>query len=189
QYARQERAGGIAEALGLAREFVGDERFVVMLADNVYGGSIAPTIANFKAQEHGARGLLAHVRGTEHPRHLGGPGVREGRIARIEEKPLDPPGRLAVTGLYCYEPDVFDVVAELEPSGRGELEITDVNNHFAREGTLEYDVFAGYWGDAGESIPTYYEVIDRFRRTRNSHFRGDRMEAIALPRFHHEPGS
>ena len=188
EYARQERAGGIAEALGLAREFVGGERFVVLLADNVYGGSIAPTVANFETQTRGARVLLAHVRETEHLRHLGVPRIEDGRIAEIVEKPVDPPGRLAVTGLYCYEPDVFEVVGELEPSGRGELEITDVNNHFAREGTLEYDVFTGYWGDAGESIPTYYEVIDRFRRTRNSHFRGDRMEAVPLRRFEDERG-
>jgi glucose-1-phosphate thymidylyltransferase len=188
QYARQDRAGGIAQALGLAREFVGEERLVVLLADNVYGGSIAPTIANFEAQSRGARVLLAHVRETEHLRHLGVPRIEGRRIAEIVEKPVDPPGRLAVTGLYCYEPGVFDVVAQLEPSGRGELEITDVNNHYAREGTLEYDVFAGYWGDAGESIPTYYEVIDRFRRTRNSHFRGDRMEAIPLRRFDDERG-
>src|SRR5262249_29918651 len=159
-----------------------------MLADNVYGGSIAQTIANFEQQERGARVLLAHVRETEHLRHLGVPRIENERIVEIEEKPFDPPGRLAVTGLYCYGPDVFDVVGHLEPSARGELEITDVNNHYVREGTLEFDVFPGYWGDAGESIPTYYEVIDRFRRTRNSSFRGDRMEAIPLRRFDDERG-
>jgi glucose-1-phosphate thymidylyltransferase len=188
QYAQQERAGGIAEALSLARDFVGRDRFVVMLADNVYGGSIAPTIENFAQQELGARVLLAHVRETEHLRHLGVPRIEHGRIAEIVEKPVDPPGRLAVTGLYCYGPDVFEVVASLEPSARGELEITDVNNHFAHEGTLEYDVFAGYWGDAGESIPTYYEVIDRFRRARHPFFRGDRMETFPLRRFDDERG-
>ncbi|TMK73391.1 MAG: hypothetical protein E6G50_01870 [Actinobacteria bacterium] len=188
RYAQQERAGGIAEALGLARDFVGDERLVVMLADNVYGGSIAPTIANFKDQERGARVLLAHVRETEHLRHLGVPRINDGRIAEIVEKPVEPPGRLAVTGLYCYEPDVFDVVATLEPSGRGELEITDVNNHYAREGTLEFDVFSGYWGDAGESIPTYYEVIDRFKRAQDPYVRGDRMQRIPLRRFDDERG-
>src|SRR5262249_13520604 len=81
EYARQERAGGIAEALGLAREFVGEKRFVALLADNVYGGSIAATIANFKAQARGARVLLAHVRETEHLRHLGVPRIEDGRIA------------------------------------------------------------------------------------------------------------
>jgi len=104
QYAQQERAGGIAEALGLAREFVGDDRLVVMLADNIYGGSITDTIANFERQERGARVLLAHVRETEHLRHLGVPRIENGRIVEIVEKPVEPTGHLAVTGPYCYQP-------------------------------------------------------------------------------------
>jgi glucose-1-phosphate thymidylyltransferase len=184
EYANQERAGGIAEALGLAREFVGQERMVVMLGDNIYAGSITPTIRNFERQEHGARVLLAHVRETEHLRHLGVPRIEDGRIAGIIEKPLDPPGHLAVTGLYCYEPEVFEVVEHLEPSARGELEITDVNNHYVREGTLEYDVFPGYWGDAGESIDAYYEVMDRMRRP----YVRDRIDVIPLRRFDDERG-
>jgi dTDP-glucose pyrophosphorylase len=184
QYAKQERAGGIAEALGLAQEFARGERIVVMLADNIYGGSIASTIRNFGQQPAGARVLLAHVRETEHLRHLGVPRIHEGRIVEIEEKPVDPPGHLAVTGLYCYEPEVFDVVAEVEPSARGELEITDVNNHYVRAGTLEYDIFPGYWGDAGESIDSYYEVIDRMRRP----FVHDRVEVIPLRRYEDERG-
>jgi glucose-1-phosphate thymidylyltransferase len=184
EYAKQERAGGIAEALGLAREFVGDGRVVVMLGDNIYAGSIAPTIRNFERQERGARVLLAHVRETEHLRHLGVPYIEDGRIAEIIEKPADPPGHLAVTGLYCYEPEVFDVVSELEPSARGELEITDVNNHYVREGTLEYDVFPGYWGDAGESIDAYYEVMDRMRRP----YVRDRIDVIPLRRFGDDRG-
>ena len=185
QYAQQERAGGIAEALGLTRDFVGTDRLVVMLADNVYGGSIAPTIRNFDNQDRGARVLLARVRETEHLRHLGVPRFEGGRIAEIVEKPDDPPARLAVTGLYCYAPDVFDVIEKLEPSGRGELEITDVNNHYVREGTLEYDVFEGYWGDAGESVDAYYDVIDRMRRP---YFAGDRTRVIPLRVFEDDRG-
>jgi glucose-1-phosphate thymidylyltransferase len=180
QYAQQERPGGIAEALGLARDFVGDERLVVMLADNIYGGSIAETVRNFESQAAGARVLLAHVRETEHLRHLGVPRIEGDRIVEIIEKPVDPPGTRAVTGLYCYDADVFEVVAVLEPSGRGELEITDVNNHYVRAGTLEYDVFPGYWGDAGESVDAYYEVIERARRP---HFGSERTRSIPLPRF------
>jgi glucose-1-phosphate thymidylyltransferase len=179
-YGKQERAGGIAEALGLARDFAGGERVVVMLADNVFGGSIAPTIENFARQESGARVLLAHVKETEHLRHLGVPRIEDGRIVEIVEKPAEPPGRLAVTGLYCYGPDVFDVIGTLEPSGRGELEITDVNNHYVRAGMLEHDVFEGYWGDAGESIEAYYEVIERARRP---HFGSDRTRPIPLRRW------
>jgi glucose-1-phosphate thymidylyltransferase len=179
-YGEQERAGGIAEALGLARDFAGDGRVAVMLADNVFGGSIAQTIQNFEQQETGARVLLAHVKETDHLRHLGVPRIESGRIVEIVEKPDDPPGRLAVTGLYCYGPDVFDVIGTLEPSGRGELEITDVNNHYVRAGVLEHDVFEGYWGDAGESIDAYYEVIERVRRP---HFASDRPRLIPLRRF------
>jgi glucose-1-phosphate thymidylyltransferase len=185
QYAKQERAGGIAEALGLTRDFVGDDRVVVLLADNIFGDSIAATVRNFEAQDEGARVLLAHVRETEHLRHLGVPRIEEARIVEIVEKPVDLPGRLAVTGLYCYGPDVFDVVARLEPSGRGELEITDVNNHYVRAGTLEYDVFEGYWGDAGESIEAYYEVIERVRRP---HFGSERPTPMPLRRFEDERG-
>jgi glucose-1-phosphate thymidylyltransferase len=179
-YGEQERAGGIAEALGLARDFAGDDSVAVMLADNVFGGSIAQTIQNFEQQETGARVLLAHVKETDHLRHLGVPRIDRGRIVEIVEKPNDPPGRLAVTGLYCYEPDVFDVISTLEPSRRGELEITDVNNHYVRAGALEHDVFEGYWGDAGESIDAYYEVIERVRRP---HFASDRPRLIPLRRF------
>jgi glucose-1-phosphate thymidylyltransferase len=179
-YGNQDRPGGIAEALGLARDFVGNERMAVMLADNIYGGSIAETIQSFEQQSKGARVLLAHVRETEHLRHLGVPRIDGGRITEIVEKPEEPPGRVAVTGLYCYEPDVFDVIERLEPSGRGELEITDVNNHYVREGTLEFDVFEGYWGDAGESIEAYHEVIERVRRP---HFGFDRTRPLALRRF------
>jgi glucose-1-phosphate thymidylyltransferase len=179
-YGEQERAGGIAEALGLARDFAGDDSVAVMLADNVFGRSIAQTIQNFEQQETGARVLLAHVKETDHLRHLGVPRIDRGRIVEIVEKPNDPPGRLAVTGLYCYEPDVFDVISTLEPSRRGELEITDVNNHYVRAGALEHDVFEGYWGDAGESIDAYYEVIERVRRP---HFASDRPRLIPLRRF------
>jgi glucose-1-phosphate thymidylyltransferase len=180
EYAKQERAGGIAEALGLARDFAGGDRIVVMLADNIFSAPIAATIRNFETQSAGARVLLAHVRETDHLRHLGVPRIEDGRIVEIEEKPADPPTKYAVTGVYCYDADVFDVVSELEPSARGELEITDVNNHYVHAGTLEHDVFEGYWGDAGESIDAYYEVIERVRRP---HFGSDRTRPIPLPRF------
>ena len=179
-YAQQERAGGIAEALGLARDFAGGDRVVVMLADNIFSAPITDTVRNFERQSRGARVLLAHVRETEHLRHLGVPRIVDGRIAEIVEKPVDPPARYAVTGVYCYDADVFDVVARLEPSARGELEITDVNNHYVREGTLEHDVFDGYWGDAGESIDAYYEVIERVRRP---HFGSDRTRLVTLQRW------
>jgi glucose-1-phosphate thymidylyltransferase len=162
-YAYQERAGGIAEALGLAERFVGGERVCVMLADNVVEGSLRSAVENFRAQERGARILLAPEDDPAHLRHLGVPELEDGRVIGIVEKPDDPPSNYAVTGIYFYDADVFDVIPGLEPSGRGELEITDVNNHYVRQGTMEYDVLEGFWGDAGESIDAYYEVNDFVR--------------------------
>ena len=163
-YAYQERAGGIAEALGLAERFAGGEPICVMLADNVLERSIAPAVANFRAQDRGARILLAREENPEHLRHLGVPELDgEGRVMRIVEKPERPPSPYAVTGIYFYDADVFEVIPTLEPSGRGELEITDVNNWYVEQGTMEYDVLDGFWGDAGESIDAYYAVNDFVR--------------------------
>jgi glucose-1-phosphate thymidylyltransferase len=165
-YAYQERAGGIAEALGLAERFAGGDRVVVMLADNVLEASLRPAVANFLAQESGARILLSREEDPEHLRHLGVPELNgDGRVLRIVEKPERPPSEYAVTGIYFYDSAVFDVIPTLEPSGRGELEITDVNNYYVEQGTMEYDVLDGFWGDAGESIDAYYEVNDFVRRS------------------------
>lgn len=163
-YAYQERAGGIAEALGLARRFAEDDKVVVMLADNVFERSLRPAVEAFERQERGARILLSRVRERRHLQHLG---VAEfdgnGRIKRIVEKPKQPPSEFAVTGVYFYDPSVFEVIDGLKPSSRGELEITDVNNHFIEQKTMEYDVIEGFWGDAGESIAAYYAVNDFVR--------------------------
>ena len=163
-YGYQEQAGGIAEALGLAERFVGGDRACVMLADNVFEQSIAKAVENFAGQESGARLLLARESNIDHLRHLGVPDFDgDGRVERIVEKPETPPSEFVVTGLYFYDADVFDVIKTLEPSGRGELEITDVNNHYVSKGTMEYDIVEGFWGDAGESIDVYYEVNDFVR--------------------------
>ena len=169
-YAYQERAGGIAEALGLAERFAGGDRIVVMLADNVLERSLRPAVEHFRAQERGARILLSHVDEPGHLRHLGVPELDgDGAVVRIVEKPEDPPSSYCVTGIYFYDADVFEVIPTLQPSGRGELEITDVNNHYVREGTMEYDVLDGFWGDAGESIDAYYAVNDFVRRSGANH--------------------
>jgi glucose-1-phosphate thymidylyltransferase len=162
-YAYQERAGGIAEALGLAERFAGGEPIVVMLADNVLERSIRHAVENFEQQEAGARILLAGEENPEHLRHLGVPELDDGRVVRIHEKPEAPPSNFAVTGIYFYDETVFEVIPDLEPSGRGELEITDVNNWFIDQGTMQYDVLEGFWGDAGESIDAYYAVNDFVR--------------------------
>jgi glucose-1-phosphate thymidylyltransferase len=162
-YSYQERAGGIAEALGLARHFVADDKFVVMLGDNILEQSIAPYVENFQRQKHGARVLLKEMENPEHLRHLGVPIMENGRILYVREKPQNPPSPYAVIGVYLYDPSVFEIVEHLIPSGRGELEITDVNNAYIDRGEMEYDVIDGWWGDAGESIDVYYEVIDFVR--------------------------
>jgi glucose-1-phosphate thymidylyltransferase len=162
-YAYQERAGGIAEALGLAERFAGGEPIVVMLADNVLERSIRHAVENFAQQKQGARILLAREENPEHLRHLGVPELDDGRVVRIHEKPEQPPSEFAVTGIYFYDPTVFEIIPDLEPSGRGELEITDVNNWFIDQETMQYDVLEGFWGDAGESIDAYYAVNDFVR--------------------------
>jgi glucose-1-phosphate thymidylyltransferase len=163
-YAYQEKAGGIAEALGLAEKFVAGDRCVVLLADNLFERSIRPCVEAFRKQEHGARVVLSKETDPEHLRNLGVAqfdGSR--RIERIVEKPQDPPSDFAVTGVYFYDHTVWQVLPDLKPSGRGELEITDVNNWYLEQGLMEYDVLEGYWGDAGESIQAYYAVHDFVR--------------------------
>jgi glucose-1-phosphate thymidylyltransferase len=163
-YAYQDQAGGIAEALGLAERFVDGEPVVVMLADNVVERSLRPAVESFRRQERGARIILSRVDEPEHLRHLGVPELDgDGRVVRIVEKPAEPPSPYAVTGIYFYDAAVFEVIPTLRPSGRGELEITDVNNHYVDVGQMEYDVLDGFWGDAGESIDAYYEVNDFVR--------------------------
>jgi glucose-1-phosphate thymidylyltransferase len=163
-YGYQERPGGIAEALGLAERFVGGDRACVMLADNVFERSVKTAVDNFERQERGARIVLAREgEDPEHLRHLGVAELDGDRVLNIVEKPDEPPSEFAVTGIYFYDADVFGIIPTLTPSGRGELEITDVNNHYISQGTMEYDVVEGFWGDAGESIDVYYAVNDFVR--------------------------
>jgi glucose-1-phosphate thymidylyltransferase len=164
QYAYQEREAGIADALGLAERFAGDDRVLVMLADNIFERSIKPAVDNFEQQERGARIVLSKVEEPEHLRHLGVAELDGDKVVRIVEKPETPPSAFAVTGLYFYDPTVFEFLPTLSPSARGELEITDVNNWFVEKGEMEYDVVEGFWGDAGESIDAYYEVNDFVRQ-------------------------
>lgn len=156
-YAYQERAGGIAEALGLAEWFAGGDPIAVLLGDNIFERSVAPFITRFRSSPVGARILLAEV---DDPSSYGVAAMKDGRITRIIEKPAEPPSRLAVTGLYLYDTRVFDMIRELVPSGRGELEITDVNNHYLRLGQLGHETLDGYWADCGESIESLHRASD-----------------------------
>jgi glucose-1-phosphate thymidylyltransferase len=163
-YAYQEQAGGIAEALGLAERFIDRDKVCVMLADNLFERPLRPIVENFERQERGARVVLSRVEEPGHLRHLGVAVMAgESRVTQIIEKPATPPSNYAVTGLYFYDGEVWDVLPTLQPSGRGELEITDVNNWYVERGLMEADVVEGFWGDAGESIQAYYEVNDFVR--------------------------
>ncbi|BAS27967.1 sugar phosphate nucleotidyltransferase [Limnochorda pilosa] len=145
-YRVQDEAGGIAQALGLAEGFVGEDRCVVILGDNIFEESIAPYVERFAAQEEGARILLKEV---PDPERYGVAEIEGERIAGIEEKPRRPKSAYSVTGVYMYDARVFDIVKTLRPSRRGELEITDVNNAYIRLGMLHYDILQGWWTDAG----------------------------------------
>src|SRR5262245_6091340 len=160
----QERPGGIAEALGLAERFVDRGQCAVMLADNVFERSLAEIVDRFRHQQYGARIVLSQPKDAEHLRHLGVPDLdQDGRLRSIVEKPEDPPSPYAVTGVYFYDGGVWDVLPSLEPSGRGELEITDVNNWYVERAAMQYEILDGFWGDAGESIEAYYAVNDFVR--------------------------
>jgi glucose-1-phosphate thymidylyltransferase len=163
-YAYQEDEGGIADALALAERFVDRDRVLVMLADNVFERSIRMAVENFERQERGGRIVLAHLPEPEHLRHLGVAELEGDRVLGIVEKPDEPKSEYAVTGVYFYDEAVWEVIPTLKPSGRGELEITDVNNWYVEQGAMEYDVLEGFWGDAGESIDAYYEVNDFVRQ-------------------------
>jgi glucose-1-phosphate thymidylyltransferase len=145
-YTYQEGEGGIAAALSLAEFFADGGPVCVILGDNLIEGSIATYVENFRTQPGGARILLKEV---EDPQRFGVPEIRDNRIVRIEEKPAVPASSYAVTGIYMYDAAVFDIVKQLKPSARGELEITDVNNAYIEKGAMAFDVLDGWWTDAG----------------------------------------
>ncbi len=143
----QRGAGGIADALRLARPFVGDDRVVVMLGDNVLGGSIRPYVAAFERQSSGAKILLREV---DDPERFGVAEIDEaGRVLSIEEKPAEPRSNLAVVGVYMYDRRLWEILPTLVPSDRGQLEITDVNNAYREAGELTAEVLDCEWSDAG----------------------------------------
>jgi len=146
-YTYQEGEGGIADALKLCEHFAEGRRIVVILGDNILEDDITPYVRKFEHQDSGARILLKEV---DDPQRFGVPELDGERIVRIEEKPAQPKSSYAVTGVYMYDRRVFDFIKRLKPSGRGELEITDVNNYYIKEGDLYYDILEGWWTDAGQ---------------------------------------
>jgi len=147
EYAYQEGEGGIAEALKLAEDFADGEKICVVLGDNIIEGNLRQAAGQFFTQKSGAKLLLKEV---PDPQRFGVVRFDDNkRIAEIIEKPQTPPSSFAVVGVYFYDHDVFEICGTLKPSGRGELEITDVNNAYLQRGDLTYDILEGWWTDAG----------------------------------------
>ncbi len=146
EYAYQEGEGGIADALKLAEEFADSQKICVILGDNLIEGNIKKAAGDFFTQTSGAKLLLKQVRD---PHRFGVVKFDGDKIVQIVEKPKDPPGDMAVTGIYFFDADVFGICETLVPSDRDELEITDVNNAYLQRGDLTYDVLEGWWTDAG----------------------------------------
>ena len=140
-YEIQDEAGGIAQALGLAKNFAGNEDIAVILGDNIFQDSF--DIKNFK---EGARVFIKEV---NDPKRFAVAEIEGNKIKNMEEKPENPKSNYAVTGLYIYDNKVFDIIKTLKPSGRGELEITDVNNAYVQQGKMSFSMLDGYWSDAG----------------------------------------
>jgi glucose-1-phosphate thymidylyltransferase len=164
RYAYQEGEGGIAEALGLAEHFAQGGPVAVMLGDNIFQDPIADAVRSFRADPTGAMILLKEV---DDPERFGVATLDGDRVTGILEKPAEPPSRLAVTGCYLYDGGVFDIVRTLEPSPRGELEITDVNNHYIRAGSMRYHRVRGWWTDAG-TVPSLHRAVDLVARDRDN---------------------
>lgn len=145
-YKVQDQAGGIAQALGLAESFVGDDKMAVILGDNIFEDKLKPFVDKFVTQKKGAKILVKEI---SDPRRFGVVEVKNGKVVSIEEKPKKPKSNFVVTGIYFFDSEVFKTIRQLKPSGRGELEITDVNLAYLKRGTLTFDILSGWWSDAG----------------------------------------
>ncbi|OHB44445.1 MAG: spore coat protein [Planctomycetes bacterium GWC2_45_44] len=157
-YKVQDAAGGIAQALALAANFAADSGIAVILGDNIFEASLKPYLKKFTAQKTGARVLLKKV---AHPQRFGVAEIADGKVSKIVEKPKKPKTNYAVTGIYFYDNSVFKIIKTLKPSGRGELEITDVNNSYINSRQMEYDMLTGWWTDAGtfESLAKANDLV------------------------------
>lgn len=145
-YEVQEEAGGIAQALGLAEDFSDNKKIVAILGDNIFEHELKEAVKCFEKQEKGAKIFLKEV---SDPERFGVPEIDGDKIINIIEKPKNPPTNYAVTGIYMYDSKIWSIIKNLKPSERGELEITDVNNYYVKEGTMTYEILDGEWIDAG----------------------------------------
>jgi len=156
-YGVQDKPGGIAQALGLCEDFADSDGVVVMLGDNILEDSIKTAVADFQKQKKGAKIFLKEV---DNPQSFGIAEIAGEKIVSIKEKPVNSKSNLAVIGLYMYDEQVWQVIKTLKPSGRGELEITDVNNFYVQQGTMTFETLAGWWGDGGESFDSLLQAAN-----------------------------
>ncbi|MEX0684619.1 MAG: sugar phosphate nucleotidyltransferase [Balneolales bacterium] len=156
-YKVQDEAGGIAQALGLAQNFVGNDSMLVILGDNIFNDSLNDAVKKYIGGAH------IMIKEVEDPTRYGVAEIKGDKIVGIEEKPVQPKSSFCVTGIYMFDNEVFNHIRKLKPSGRGELEITDVNNFYIKENMMRYSVLNGWWTDAGtpESYRMANELIYR----------------------------
>lgn len=152
-YKVQDQAGGIAQALGLAENFCGNDSMMVILGDNIFEASLKQG-----AQSWNQKGAKVFIKEVHDPQRYGVAELQGDRIIGIEEKPKQPKSNYCVTGIYMYDAGVFDIIKTLKPSGRGELEITDVNNHYISRGEMGFAMLQGWWTDAG--TPDSYRLAN-----------------------------
>lgn len=156
----QDGAGGIAEALGLAEDFADGQKIAVILGDNIFETNIEKYVNYFERQEKGAKLFFKEVLD---PERFGVGEFKDNKLIDIEEKPKEPKSNFACTGLYMYDNQVFDMIKKLKPSQRGELEITDVNNFYIKQGTATAEILEGFWSDAG-TFKTLFESADFMKK-------------------------
>lgn len=149
-YSVQEEAGGIPQAIGLAEDFSGSEKILVILGDNIFTDDLSSVVVEFEKQSKGAK-VFAKRMPTENKQYGVVEVDKQGKVMSIEEKPETPKSDLAQTGIYMYDRHVYDFIRKLKPSARGELEVTDLNNYYLKQGTLSCEVMEGWWIDAGTS--------------------------------------
>lgn len=152
-YKVQDQAGGIAQALGLAENFCGNDPMTVILGDNIFESSLREGVESWNGV-----GAKIFIKEVHDPQRYGVAEIDGDRIVGIEEKPKNPKSNFCVTGIYMYDAGVFEVIKTLKPSGRGELEITDVNNHYIAQGKMGFSMLDGWWTDAG--TPDSYRLAN-----------------------------
>jgi glucose-1-phosphate thymidylyltransferase len=159
-YEIQEGAGGIAQALGLAEKWANNESVTVILGDNIFEDSVRDDVHSF------TQGAQVFLKAVQDAQRFGVAEIADDRIVSVEEKPEKPKSNLAVTGLYIYDAEVFRIIKDLKPSARGELEITDVNNVYIRQGSMSYSLLRGFWSDAGtfDSLVRAGVIVQGYRK-------------------------